>query len=527
MANDGSMHRVADLLHRSMLIGDEGLVQRTDGDVLSMMAQWTYNRLDGTEGPYSEAFRRSLLADMSQERGCVSRDLDGRPTSAPLTRGGMTAQRCVRWAWSVLNGRPGDIPASRRALVRDLLLRSPEWRHLAVGWPPTAAPPAGAASPMVAFRFPYRQAGPEARRAAHLTMASASAPMTSVAGADAPVVASLDTLGGGTIELRMVDGVLMRPVLEPDSWSPMGVDAFRRAGWEGTAWVDNPFLPRPAWDASVGDLEDVAFAPTNETPRDARAKEAALQACLDRARGLTVIDGVVHVRAPEPRLHLVCRSLSLGMRSTRAMSVRLAWSLGDLDMFTCQSTDRCVVETPVADLLAGAPSYDRTGTDPILTLPGMGLGLGDASALRRLARDWSDAMSDRGTPVDRTSDECVASFDPSVFPEGASPVTDLLGRLARSGHPAWAEVGPKGSAWRVGAERDGTASDMREELAGMEERMRLFMNGDDAWAQAMPRQVAADGVGSVGRLCAAAAAELDASMEPDPDVDAEVSGLTM
>ncbi len=521
------IERVAGILHRSMLAGPGGHVRRHAEDPLDYMVRFVCNGVDGSRDPYSATFRKGLFAACGVAKGTVNRDLASTPTNAPFLGGNMTALRCSRWAWSLVHGRPGDIPGTRRSWVGRALSTSAEYKHLAAGleWEEPAGP---RSSPVIPFRYAHKPSLGAVAKASHLSMAAGSAHVRLVDRSDAPIVANLRT-PEGTLDLRMVDGVLMRPVLAPDSWSPIGAAEFREAAWGSPAWVDNPFLPRPAWNASVADLEDVAFASTAAGAREDRAAAAALRGCLLRAASLADIGGVMHVASPEPRFHLACRTAVLGMGYTDPMSLRLAWRLGDIDMFTSMSTDRCVVEAPVGDVLGGAPCYGGAGMPPApVDIVDLGFGLGDAAALRRLGEELVGALRDRShaVPPVRLDDDPVAWFDPAVFPSNPLAATDLLVELGRSDHPVWSVVGPKG--FPAGPAKDWAGDDldrMATSLDGLPEALRLHANGEGEWAQRTAPAIKSSAVFGLRLLCEAALAELDATLEPEPDLDEDVAAF--
>ncbi len=370
----------------------------------------------------------------------------GNPTAAPFGTPLTTLLRAIRQAVAVVGDRGAEIPGPERDGVRAFLASSVEHRHLASRVPPEPAPTeADATVPShVPFRFPYRQG----RSKSH-SIGEGTVQLGVVPPERAPVVATLTPDGGDAFDVRLVDGRLMRPVFAPGSWRPMDVGSFLRAAQEAPAWVDNPFLPSPPWDASLAPLDDVALPPTSSRPGDEQALEEARVRHEADGRGLACIGGVVHVPCGEPRLHLTVKRKESKWRSVQVGSVRVAWTLGPhLDAFTEMGTDRVGADEPVYDLLAG---YDRgrggrEGEVAPNRSTSLGFGLGDADALLRVARSAEGRMSSlTSRRIDfrnvrwKTSLTC-ATWDPGHFQATSEPLLDVLARHQAVTGDAWATL---------------------------------------------------------------------------------------
>ncbi len=249
--------------------------------------------------------------------------------------------RCLRLAKDV---EAGDVPRGERDWVRaalrdhaDPLMRSYVSRITAP--PPYPPSPAGP----VTFAFPRPVAGRGGTLAAR---SEGVAVVREVDPADAPLACRL-ARPGGHLDVRSYAGGLVRPVLSPGSWEPMGMAGFAAAAAEGPAWVDNPFAERPADGAVAIGLRDYAMAGP-PAGASARAKDAAMaEAALLRAGPLYLIGGVVHRTAPAPVLGLAHRYLARGRgkreerRVDDASDGALAtWWMGGLHMLENQGTMR-------------------------------------------------------------------------------------------------------------------------------------------------------------------------------------------
>lgn len=369
------------------------------------------------------------------------------PTSAPFGTASTSYVRALRHALLISTGGAEGIHPSEREWLRRAVGAMPEHAHLAAGIPggtPGGSDGDGGRPTAVRFAFawrPRRGKGP-------MVLDEAVSGLRHVAGDEAPVVARLKPDGGDWFALRTVDGVLHRPVFSPGSWEPCTVAAFADASAGSVAWVDNPFLPAPAWDASVAAPSDVAVR--GVAAKDDGEREAASRACIVRAGGLVAVDGIVHRPCPEPTLHLSMRRLPGPGRDVTANSLRPAWSMGDIDAFTCQSPDRCLPPVKVCDALAGLDrgdgfrdDMDRKDAWNVRTTD-LGLGLGDSAALGDLMEAAGAAIADTrfwalSRPFVRAT-PCVRDVDPVRFPPDPVALPKALARHAGAAGAPWSDV---------------------------------------------------------------------------------------
>lgn len=366
------------------------------------------------------------------------------PTSAPLGTACTTYMRALRHALLAVTGEGARIPASEREWVRRAVGALPDHAHLADAIPATAHHGAteDGRPPAVRFAFawrPRRGKGP-------MVLDTAMVGLRHVVAGDAPTVATLRPDGGLPFALREIDGVLHRPVFAPGSWEPATVGTFEEACAGNAAWVDNPFMPPPSWDASVAALADVAVP--GAPAKDGGERDAAMRACLARAGGLVAVDGVVHKPCPEPTLHLAMRRLPRPGRDNMANGVRMAWSMGGIDSSTCQAPDRVFVPVIVCDALAGLDrgdpaEVDRYGAWHVRTTD-LGLPLGDTAALAELGA--CAAVAFEAFPFHYhvrpylSEVPCVADVDARRFPPDPDALVRALARHARVAGGAWADV---------------------------------------------------------------------------------------
>ncbi len=391
-------------------------------------------------GEWDAEVRRKVM-----ELPAAARMDRGDPTAAPLGTTCTTYMRCLRDALLLLTDKGAGIPPFERSALRAVLEASDEHGDLADRVPPTPSRiPAGrVTSATIPFAFAWKPSG--RGRQPHVR-GLADAGIVEVR--DAPVAARLKPDGGRWFALRTVGDRLVRPVFAPGSWAPMSVGDFAAAAAAGHAWVDNPFTKAPAWNATVVGVEDVAG------PREARrkgdvAEGEAARACQVTAGRLLSIDGIVHRECRTPTVHIAAKRHAGPGPDHIVGSVRLAWSLGDIDMFTSHDPSRSISATPVSDYLAGLDRIvdlpdGSTEVGPMRTTS-LGFPLGDHDALRRLAIDAMDGFSRIRTYDWRRPhwDLDLASFervDPVAFPATPFPILAALSVHARVAGTTWEEV---------------------------------------------------------------------------------------
>ena len=216
----------------------------------------------------------------------------------------------------------------------------------------------------------------------------ATAKMTRLDPADAPVVAVLEPEDGGGVRLRrMRDGRLLRPIMRPGGWEACDVAEFRSACEGAVAWGDNPFLRRVesadnlvglstcALPAS-GDAEDATFARSNMAEQ--------------RAGDLFVIDDAVHVLTNPPVLQL--RNRVVKERGKRNVTeVFVGWSMRS------RLTDAYPIVLHSSDDMRTASREPRHARDRTLGQQAVRqhMRLGDGDHLVRMTREWLDGQPER------------------------------------------------------------------------------------------------------------------------------------
>ncbi len=148
---------------------------------------------------------------------------------------------------------------------------------------------------------------------------------------DAPVVAILGGEREGHVTIRLVGGVFHRPVLEPNSWSPAGLDRFAEAAASGEAWADNPWLPTSDHRVPCASVTDVT-CPRSPSDRSLPGQERDFLArAKARAGRLLSVDGVVYRACDPPTVEFALVGGKEGM-------ARLGWHVGNLNQFSDQRT---------------------------------------------------------------------------------------------------------------------------------------------------------------------------------------------
>ncbi len=150
-----------------------------------------------------------------------------------------------------------------------------------------------------------------------------------VTSAQAPLVASLERPDGlGTLDVRMVQGVLMRPLRAPGSWEPCDLDTFVESLRGASKWRDSPIFGVNGTGAHHGRPEAECARPlahyagqsrrVDVNERDRATAEAAALAALGT---LVVVDGTVMAPTDEP-------VLVVGQEGDKG-PVRVDWTFSD------------------------------------------------------------------------------------------------------------------------------------------------------------------------------------------------------
>ena len=208
----------------------------------------------------------------------------------------------LRISQAAIRGRPGDILGPDEATVLAEAASDPALaeatreaaRKLAAGtpssWPEDR--PGGMRPSQFTAAFSWDKREGRTRGRGRATSSTVETHVKGPADPDAPVALRLATPDGGWLDVRSVDGTLMRPVLSPGSWEPAGLAAFVDAATAGVPWADNPFAPRPAGMPLAG-IRDIASPETRARPYDEDRKRA-LDTATHAAGTLRLVDGVVH-----------------------------------------------------------------------------------------------------------------------------------------------------------------------------------------------------------------------------------------
>ncbi len=249
-----------------------------------------------------------------------------------------------RWAWD-------DVPAHERAELAWIV----HHRDAAPGFPETPpvtrTPPRQPQGPLqVTFAHAWRPRGGES------CLAQGRVVVTPLDRDDVEVHATLARPDGGTVDVLSHGGLWLRPLVTPAGWDAVSVDDFVALADTGVAWDDNPFLPDRVPGRVCLSLSDHAGPPPADvTASDARGRDRATQACVDRAGPLFAVDGVVHRTCPEPVLEiglrgdLAERSLAWSDAQTQGVAMTLVpsdhwelrWRLGDVHSGMDRSNFAC------------------------------------------------------------------------------------------------------------------------------------------------------------------------------------------
>jgi hypothetical protein len=284
---------------------------------------------------------------------------------------------------------------------------------------------------VVEFAFAWRPSPVGTRQ--RLGTAAAHVGVTTVDPSEAPIACSLWT-PEGYLDVRRHGLTWLRPVLCPESWTPIGMGHFAEAAASGVAWRDSPFLPHTGRGRPTFDLGDYA-SPRALAKEDDRRIATARDACLARAGWLCVIDGVVHRTTGEPLAGMTT------LTGRDAFEVGPVWSLGDIDSTCVMDTVDCF------ESVVGRWALGRVRPDP---------------SARSICRhglvpvaEWVGAVA--GTPLQSPVPEAVAS--------GRWPTAHGLVRLGE-GAP---DVSEPGTVLRAAAATSAVAltpAQSREALRG-------------------------------------------------------------
>lgn len=187
-------------------------------------------------------------------------------------------------------------------------------------------------------------------------------PLRSVTERDAPPVARLGFAHGGAIVLRGHAGLLYRPVLAPRSHEPLDVEGFTQACRGDLPWRDYPFRDRDGYGYDDHNREPESLAKrdrSHERDEWRRVGENGMAKVAERvaqsATGMLVVDGIVHVACPQPRLVLKTRREP----GKPGYAMLLTWSLPRLDGDDDPVLGPSVLEEPKDE-------WQRKQNDPIL-----------------------------------------------------------------------------------------------------------------------------------------------------------------
>ncbi len=332
---------------------------RPDVEAVARMVVEELRASDDDWGPAT----RSALAGLWGEDVQTSHDGD------PLGRRRSPAFKALRLAWLVVRGRVAEVPGHERDLL-DAAHRG--------SLPDVTDPIPGRDGDVeaVGFLMAVRHGGKRAETAAKCMAMTATAHVTHVASARAPVAARLRKPHGGWLDVRVMDGVTIRPVLAPGKdWRPVGLPEFAALSAGGLAWPDCPFRIKPHPRAAHLDMLDYASPVLAGEGREAAARAAT--AALAVAGALVVVDGIVHRSTSPPTLHLTMMGRASGWSmpswKRKGMAVgkpwrhlRTGWRLpGDIDAFFPNTTTRHSFPDVVWD--PGVPNSVRYSENPSLT----------------------------------------------------------------------------------------------------------------------------------------------------------------
>lgn len=423
------------------------------------------------------------------------------PTARALDESAATALECLRIGMLVATGRSGEIPPAQVTAVRKAFENSDMLRPLAPAAKPARRGRGGAGTTdwTVAFRHAYRQAGGNGRGARTLTLTDSTAPLGHADPGTAPVVARLVGARNEPIPVRALGDGYIRPVFLPGSQAPADLASFREAARHGGHWEDNPFMARPYSGRTLVGLDSVAFPAGRRFKGDAEAENEATAECLARARGLVVVEGIVHRPSPPPTLHLTTVASTYELQGHR-----IAWRMGDTHMLRGGSPFG--MDLRGDDLLEGNTGGYATGFGP-----------GEAAQLADVMRACSEEAGE-AFPVRFRDAPAVAWADASAFPARRHAVLDHVAGLARAGAIMWRDIpGLSGAMAAGGDELSGLAAHMSDMTARFREP---FGTHPDTPGLGRESTIVARGLLRVARL------QAKARMRAEPDPDAAMSGFS-
>lgn len=272
--------------------------ERLIEDVLAVTGTLIRNNVEWYHDEVTREMVSGTLCDVSPDdlaQADARRELTSRVWTAkdvalgdPLRNGSLAFAIKVALVVSDLRaGRPERVqPWEAKAVHEVLGLRPPSL----VGVPRDSAGVHRGPDGSVGFVFPWRPTPVRTRQ--RLGTMVAYAAVSDIDPTDAPVACSLWT-PDGYLEVRRLGSTWLRPILSPGSWLPLNLAGFRQAAASGSAWRDNPFLPRTGPCCPTFDIDDYA-GPRLMASGDERRIAEARDACLARAGALFDVGGVVH-----------------------------------------------------------------------------------------------------------------------------------------------------------------------------------------------------------------------------------------
>ncbi len=453
----------------------------------------------------SNAWRAGRPSRAAGDEGCVSRDLD------------VLRHNALRIGWAVIARDPALIPTPDRRRVLGILGREGAMRPLAdlvaSEPPPFPSPPAPIDSTTVGFRF----CRPASRRSRSLVDGHALALVDVVDPADAPAVLALTSKDGHTFEVRRQGVVWFRPILEPGSWRPIGIDRFVQATASGEAWFDNPFLPRPAGPReSPLHMDDAVTPGLRASCASDELDERAKSRALGRAGRLALIDGIVHRVVDAPRYVATVGSTG------HSTSTGVAWCFADgLNALSAQDHFVPIADGGAAPESASAASLPYSASSRIPSLPAW-----ESEAARTLVETLAslDPAADNGWVREWAlpCDLGCEVLDPEGLGSGLGGVLDWLGgfRDRYTADMVPPSLDPISSDMAAQLRRDGTPSPSKLRDWGLGASQVLGHT-----AMARRHAVVAGLVATLGMAAHMAERDLDLSLRADP-VDEELCSFS-
>ncbi len=364
-----------------------------------------------------------LAADIAGLRFAAGDKGLDRATLAP------TILKAMHAAFCIVKGDPYDLPVHERDALATMVVATPA---LDVGRylreiREVSAPCHGGGPVRVTFPWRTRRKGARVKQV--IAIGHAHVDIVDAPGDSAPVVARLRTPDGGWLDLRNHEGRLLRPVLAPGSWTPIGIDAFAEAASRGHAWRDAPHAAGLTGPHAVLGIGCLGGEPWKIDEASTAALAEARTLVLADVGALVSINGVVHRETPAPTLHVRTSDQSIGGTGPRACVIGVAWRLGDAlgmddDQSTLRGADRIVGEGMA---WTGPEGGFHPGVDASLAEVArrwFALGRGEASAAGwRLALDHGTAVADlmewQFQPARFSAATCILDWARAYLPKGS------------------------------------------------------------------------------------------------------------